>query len=370
MLSSNKFSIYHSQSIKIITHIFYWIACYFFMLFVNGLSFKTNLFNTINVLFSFGDIFIIFLIHYFLTIFTIPHVRKRKWGIVFINLLLVYLTLIMGATIILMALKALHPESSIIALEYQHFGVNSFTKIFSYNSALWVLINTIWYIVPGVGIKIIKDFYENLQEKSAIIKEKNTMEINFLRAQIQPHFLFNSLNNIYGLVIDNEPASEAVLQLSNLLRFTVHDSKKDNVTLKEEIVFLTNYILLEKIRHNESQAQINYDFEKIENGERLITPLILVNFIENAFKHGINASIKKMWVNIEMVEERGLLTFRIVNNKPSLTAESRITNSKSSGIGLSNVRRRLELEYQGYYSLDIKETEDIYEVVLVIKLHP
>ncbi len=369
MLGNYAFSIYPGRSIKIITHLFYWIAFYFFMLFVNGQSFRTSLFNIVNVLFSCGDLLIVLLIHYFLTTFTIPYIRQRKWGMVFINLLLVYLTLIMGSTLVLMALKDLHPESNVIAIQYQHFGVTNFTKIFSFNSVLWVLINAIWYIMPGLCIKIVIDFYENLQEKSAIIKEKNMMEINFLRAQIQPHFLFNSLNNIYGLVIENEPASQAVLQLSNLLRFTVHDSKKDSITLKEEIVFLTDYILLEKIRHKKSQAQISYDFEKIENGEQLITPLILVNFIENAFKHGINASINKMWVKIEMVEERGLFTFRIVNNKPALSARNPITNSEDNGIGLLNVLRRLELEYHENYSLDIKETEDIYEVILVIKLH-
>ncbi len=369
MQGNNKLSIYPNQLTKTIVHTIYWIVFYFFMLFVNGISFKTNLFNTINVLFSCGNLFVIILIHYLLSYYAFNNVRKRKWGFVLINLLLAYLILIMGLTLTLKVLKELHPENNVIFLEYQRFAVNDFTKIFSFNSVLFVLINAVWYIIPGITIKIIKDTYENLQEKSAIIQEKNTMELSFLRAQIQPHFLFNSLNNIYGLVIDNEPASQAVLQLSNLLRFTIHDSKKNNVTLKEEIVFLTNYILLEKIRQKETRVQINYDFDKIENIEQPLKPLILVNFIENAFKHGVNASTKNMWVNIKMTEERGLLTFRIANNKPPITANNPITNNKNSGIGLSNVRRRLGLEYHECYSLDIKETEDMFEAVLVIKLH-
>jgi sensor histidine kinase YesM len=369
MPGNNKFSIYPSQSAKIQLHIFYWIVFYFFILFVSRLSFNLSLFDLINVLFSCGELLIIILIHYFLSYFTFPYVRKKKWHIVLINLLLVYLISIMGATVIFKALKELYPKSEIMSIDYKRYGVNHFSKLFSFNAALWVLINIIWYTIPGMFIKIIKDTYENLQEKLAIIKEKNAIELNFLRAQIQPHFLFNSLNNIYGLVIDNEPASQAVLQLSNLLRFSIHDGKKGNITLKEEIVFLTNYILLEKIRHKENRVQINYDFEKIENVEHPIKPLILVNFIENAFKHGINASIKKMWVNIAVTEEGGFLTFRIANNKPKITSSNPIISNKSSGIGLSNVRRRLELEYYECYSLDVKETDDLFEVVLVIKLH-
>lgn len=269
----------------------------------------------------------------------------------------------------LKVLKDMYPENSVISGMYLRYGVDHFSKIVALNSIIWVLTFTIWYTIPGVTIKVIKDSYENIQEKLAIIKEKNAIELNFLRAQIQPHFLFNALNSIYGLVIENEAASQAVLQLSNLLRFTIHDSTKSDITLQEEIVFLTNYILLEKIRQKESRVQINYDFEKIGNRERFIKPLIIVNFIENAFKHGINASIKKMWVNMTMVEADGILTFQIANNKPETTSASLAGDNKRHGIGLSNVQRRLELEYQDCYSLHVKETEDIFEVILVIKLH-
>lgn len=369
MLGNNKFSIYHSQSARILLHILYWIVFYLFILFVSRLSFNLSLLDPINVLFSCGELLIIIMIHYFLIYFTLPYVRKRRWLVVFTNVVLVYLISVIGAAVIFKMLKESYPESAIISSYHERYGIHHFAKLFSFNSALWVLINIIWYTIPGMFIKIIKDTYENLQEKLAIIEEKNAIELNFLRAQIQPHFLFNSLNNIYGLVIDNELACQAVLQLSDLLRFSIHDGKKNNITLKEEIVFLINYIHLEKIRHKEERVQIDYNFEKIETKELPIKPLILVNFIENAFKHGINASIKKMWVDIEMKEDNGILTFRIANNKAQINAASTVPETKGNGIGLSNVLRRLELEYHECYSLDVKETEDIYEVVLVIKLH-
>jgi sensor histidine kinase YesM len=326
------------------------------------------LFDPINIFFSCGQLLVIIAIHYFLSYSTFPNVRQKKWRFVLVNLLFVYLVSILGASVIFGFLKELYPKSEMILSYNQRYEINHVTNLFSSNSALWFLINVVWYTIPGMFTKIIKDTYENLQEKLAIINEKNDIELNFLRAQIQPHFLFNSLNNIYGLVIDNEVACQAVLQLSDLLRFSIHDGKKGDSTLKEEIVFLTNYILLEKIRHKEDRVQITYNFEKIENTLYPIKPLILVNFIENAFKHGINASIKKMWVYIEMVEERGLLTFRVMNNKPQISAASPGTEI-NSGIGLSNVQRRLELEYPKAHSLEVKETEDVFEVILVIKLH-
>jgi sensor histidine kinase YesM len=191
------------------------------------------------------------------------------------------------------------------------------------------------------------------------------MEISFLRAQIQPHFLFNTLNSIYGLIIQNEEASKVVIQLSNLLRFSLYDSVKDHITLKEEIDFLSNYLLLEKMRYKESRVQIDYDFEQIENKEKIIKPLILINFIENAFKHGVNATIQSAWIKLSMTEKEGILIFRSANNKP-VTAKRK--TESTGGLGLKNVRRRLELEYQTRYSLDIKDTDDVYEVALILKL--
>jgi LytS/YehU family sensor histidine kinase len=216
-------------------------------------------------------------------------------------------------------------------------------------------------------IKIVKDFYESSREKLAIVQEKKSMEISFLRAQIHPHFLFNTLNSIYGLIIQNEEASKVVIQLSNLLRFSLYDSAKEHITLKEEIEFLSNYLLLEKMRYKESRVQIEYDFGQIGNTEKVIKPLILISFIENAFKHGINATIKNAWIKLSMTEKEGLLTFHSANNKP-VAAAGKKSNEPGTGLGLKNVRRRLELEYQTRYSLDIKETDDVYEVTLILAL--
>jgi LytS/YehU family sensor histidine kinase len=230
-----------------------------------------------------------------------------------------------------------------------------------------VLSFTIWFNIPGIILKILKDYHESTLEKLAIAQEKNTMEINFLRAQIQPHFLFNSLNTVYGLVIENEKASKVVIQLANLLRFSLYGSTKEHITLKEEIEFLTNYLQLEKLRHKESRVQIDYDFEQVQNGEKIIKPLILINFIENAFKHSINASIQNTWIKLSITEKEGMLTFHAVNNKP-VASVAKKEPATVGGLGLKNVRRRLELEYHERHMLNIKETDNQYEVALVLML--
>lgn len=284
-----------------------------------------------------------------------------------LDFLVIYLVSLLITTGSLNVLRHQYPENEVILRLYQRFTVNSFRKIFDSELLLWISSFIIWFSTSGIIIKIVKDFHESSLEKLAIAQEKNSMEINFLRAQIQPHFLFNALNSIYGLIIENEKASKVVIQLADLLRFSLYDSAKKYITLREEIGFLSNYLLLEKMRHKESRVQIEYDFGKIENQERIITPLILITFIENAFKHGINASIKNAWIKLSITEKEGLLTFHAANNKPIVTIGKK-NNETTGNLGLKNVRRRLELEYQMRYSLDINETDDVYEVTLVLKL--
>lgn len=367
MERSNEFSIYPNQSVKHLLHILYWVMMLLFIMVITSYSFRAGVFNTESVLFSCSVLINTILIHYFVCFFCFQHVRKKKWGIVILDILVIYLLSLLVTTCSLHFLKYLRPHNAVINGLYQHFTVNSVRKLFDADLLLWLFSFITWFNTFGVIIKIVKDFHESSLEKFAIAREKNSMEISFLRAQIQPHFLFNTLNSIYGLIIHNEEASKVVIQLSNLLRFSLYDSTREHITLKEEIEFLSNYLLLEKMRYKESRVQIEYDFGEIENKEKIIKPLILINFIENAFKHGVNATIQHAWIKLSMTEKEGILIFRSANNKP-VTATAKRKTESAGGLGLKNVRRRLELEYQTRYSLDIKDTDDVYEVALILKL--
>jgi sensor histidine kinase YesM len=365
---NSEFSVYPSLTVRVALHILYWVLMLFFILVITSYSFRVKVFDSENVLFSCAVLFSTLFIHYFVCYFSFNHIRTKKWLLVLLDIFVVYALSVLVTTSALTLLKHLHPGNAVVERLHQRFAVNSIARFFSGELVIWIFSFIIWFNAIGIIIKIAKDFYESSLEKFAIAQEKNSMEINFLRAQIQPHFLFNSLNSIYGLVLENEEASKVILQLSNLLRFSLYDSAREYITLREEVDFLTNYIILERMRHKESLVQIEYDFNQVENCEKTIKPLILINFIENAFKHGINASVKNRWVKLVMEEKDGLLTFRVANNKPPVTSRKKNMEQSGGGLGLKNVRRRLELEYHTRYSLDIKETEEMYEVVLVIKL--
>jgi hypothetical protein len=365
MERSSEFSIYPNRSVKHLLHLLYWVLMLFFIMVITSYSFRASVFSTESMLFSCGVLVNTILVHYFVCNFVFRHVMRQRWVLIVLDIPAVYIISLLTTTCTLTWLRYFRPENAIVDRLYKQFTVHSIGKPFEGELILWILSLLIWFNTVGIIIKIVKDFHESSLEKFAIAQEKNSMEISFLRAQIQPHFLFNTLNSIYGLIIHNEEASNVVIQLSNLLRFSLYDSAKGHITLKEEIEFLSNYLLLEKMRYKESRVQIEYDFGQIENKEKIIKPLILINFIENAFKHGINATIKHAWIKLSMTEKEGILTFHSANNKP---ITSKKTHESAGGLGLKNVRRRLELEYQTRYSLDIKETDEVYEVSLILKL--
>lgn len=270
-------------------------------------------------------------------------------------------------------LRDKYPDNTGLKRVFNAYGLQSWVDIFSFRSLILVLSIPVQYNSITILLKISIDFYRNQQEKLLIQQERNAMELGFLRMQIQPHFLFNSLNNIYGMVLDNPHAADSITKLSDLLRFSVESSKKEWIALDEEIAFLKDYIDLERIRHREDKVQITYDFTGVAGLEKQIKPLLLVNFIENAFKHGVNASAGKSWVVMALKEKNGKVFFSIRNSKPKHIESRREAISlrgkkEESGVGLENVRRRLELEYPERYTLNVRETEAEYQVELLLVL--
>ncbi len=220
-------------------------------------------------------------------------------------------------------------------------------------------------------IKTTKSFFAastqkiNLEkEKLKLEKENMRLELNLLKSQINPHFFFNTLNNIYSLVEDkDELAASIILRLSDLMRYSLYESAHDTIPLSHEINFIQNYVELERIRHRE------YVSITLRTGEILpnlaIPPLILVTFVENAFKHGVKTTIEASRVHIDVRVEGNEMTFFIQNSKPQKLSRDAI----HGGIGLVNVHRRLDLMYPGRYQLLVKNEPHTYTVDLKIKLH-
>jgi len=215
------------------------------------------------------------------------------------------------------------------------------------------------YFVYGLLLFFAENWYANKNLQQELKKERSAAELAFLRSQLNPHFLFNTLNDIYSLTYQkSEQAPEALLKLSELLRYMLREGNEDFVPLGQEIQYLESLGKLQKIS-SKGTAFINFKAEGAIN-EQKVASLLFVSFVENAFKHGVlTDSINP--VNISLLAEAGKVHFSITNK----ISDSHKDNT--GGIGLGNVRRRLQLLYPGKHQLDILKEDDFYKVNLSLK---
>ena len=222
--------------------------------------------------------------------------------------------------------------------------------------------STLWYLGLMVPLKLSIDWYEQQRLLQRIAVEKLQAEVNFLRSQVNPHFLFNILNNLYALTLKkSDLAPDMVLKLSDMMEYMLYDSDDARVPLEKEISYLQNYIALERIRcsgHSDIVLHINGS----PNGQQ-IAPLLLLPLVENAFKHGVGRQAEKAWLHSTLTLNPTTVEMTVENNKPA--AQSR---NQKGGIGLANLRKRLELLYPGRYTLQIEDQLDTYRAFLFISL--
>jgi len=227
------------------------------------------------------------------------------------------------------------------------------------------LITTNLFIVIFVGmLRFAEGWFEFEAKKKEIENEKLSAELNFLKAQINPHFLFNTLNNLYYLAYTkSENTTEVIAKLSQMMRYMIYDSNYPQVPLTKEIEYMQNYISLERLRLN-NQIPIKFDI-KGSPDTILITPLIFITFLENAFKHGVTNTSTGAWVNIS-IELNGKECIYMVENSKIIRTNP--IKEEKSGFGLQNVQRRLELSYPGQFQLRFEDKPDRYFVQLNISL--
>ncbi|MFZ2340546.1 MAG: histidine kinase [Bacteroidales bacterium] len=215
----------------------------------------------------------------------------------------------------------------------------------------------------SLGLKVLERQSRIEELSREIEKEKLNSELAFLKNQINPHFFFNTLNNIYSLIgINQNDSQEAVLKLSKLMRYLIYDSEKGNTMLSHEIEFMKNYIDLMKLRMSD-KVTLNVSFPE-EYADRNIQPLLFIPFIENAFKHGISYR-EKSFIDIEMKAEGSSIAFKCSNSLHSKTEKE--AEAETGGIGLENVRKRLDLLFPGRHELRIDSSENRFDVFLEIK---
>lgn len=215
-------------------------------------------------------------------------------------------------------------------------------------------------VFVAVAIKLLKYWYANQQAQQILTQEKLQAELKFLKTQIHPHFLFNTLNNLYALTLKkSEKAPEMVLKLSELINYMLYECKSDEVPLSKEIKFIRNYVDIEKMRYGD---KLDVDIRVTgELHDRTIAPLILLPFVENCFKHGASETLAQSWVKITVDSHSDHLVIKVENSKSGKNGENR-----NQGIGIQNVKRRLDLLYPGNHELKLINGEETFLVVLSI----
>jgi LytS/YehU family sensor histidine kinase len=199
-------------------------------------------------------------------------------------------------------------------------------------------------------------------------KEKLETELKFLKSQFNPHFLFNTINSIFVL-IDKNPrmASEALAKFSDILRYQLYECNEQQIPLDQELNYLENFIELQKLRQDHGNAEMVLQTELFHTGNLVIAPFILMPFVENAFKHISKHRGGPNWIRMDLALHRDELQLEI-SNTTSGTQNSSSAFIRHSGIGLKNVRRRLDLLYPEKYSLTTDHTMDIFRVLLKVSL--
>jgi len=215
-------------------------------------------------------------------------------------------------------------------------------------------------VVGGISV-LFRHWIKKQQQFMQAEKEKVTAELQLLKAQVHPHFLFNTLNNIYSFSLESSPKTPAlILKLSSLLSYMLYDCKEDEVLLEKELEVMKNYIDLEKERYG-NKIEISLNFEG-DIKDQFIAPLLLLPFLENAFKHGTSEQLEKPWLSVDIAVKQHTLKCKIANSKNEFVPVSQ------HGIGIENVKKRLGFLYPDKHELKVADEGTFFVVSLLIEL--
>ena len=333
--------------LQVFWHVFIWLALMAFFLFIahNGAKY-TN-----------ADLLIIFLLYGFINnslfylnyLVLIPQfLDKKKYAYYVVAIIVTLIVYGFGKYGIALLFK-----QHILMREKQH--IIGFGDYF-----LAALFTNLLFLIMSAALKFAIDWFLNERIQRDLENQRLSAELAFLKSQINPHFLFNSLNSIYSLAYQrSETTPEAILKLSEIMRYMLYECNDNRVDLEKELQYLQNFIDLQKIRFA-GKAYIDYKISGKVDGQQIV-PLLLITFIENAFKHGVaNNPLTPIRLLIEVDEAH--LHLYIQNKKHNNNRDA------SGGIGLNNVKRRLNLLYPGKYNLEIQDEENTYTVELSLIL--
>ncbi|MDP4147991.1 MAG: histidine kinase [Bacteroidota bacterium] len=336
---------------RVLQHILFWLGVTVFFYFVFGRDFEPLeiLVNTIG--FMPGHMIFVYSLIYVL----IPHFifKRRMYAAIPVFFLIVAVSLLYLRI------------ADVYLLHYS--GFPHLWRPGNFPRSISVLFSVGWI---AVSIKLLKHWFVEKELQQKLEKEKLTTELLFLRSQLHPHFLFNTLNNLYSLSLEkSSQAPQAILKLSALLRYILYESDEPAVPIAEEIGIIQHYIGLEQLRYGQ-RLEISTRFTGDMSGKQ-VAPLLLLPFVENCFKHGVSEQLDVCWISLHLHVSGEALDLKLVNSchpagEPAVASGP--GSDSASGLGLQNVRRRLNLLYPGCHSLKMTREADTFTVSLRIPL--
>ncbi len=241
-----------------------------------------------------------------------------------------------------------------------------FDAVFTLRNNAAYFLNIFFVAFSSSIYQIINDWMVHQRERKDLHRQNLKSELRFLKNQINPHFFFNTLNSLYALTLKkSDKAPEIVLKLSDMMRYMLYESNERTISLQQEIVFIRSYLELEQIRHGEN-FKMSIDIIGDPQGHK-IAPLLFIPFLENSFKHGLDHELKSGYINIILKINETDIVLQVVNGVPGHSLKPNYSDKKVGGIGLTNVRRRLNILYPNRFNLKTEHQGAKYKVTLSLK---
>ncbi len=337
-----------NSTVRVALHLLFWFCAWSFFFFYYKRYSDVNVYTLVASFINlFAAIVTVYTFNYYLIpAFLLKNKRKTFVALAFVAIVMFfYIQLLLT---LFLVVKLLYAERQL------------FPEMID---VVMLFFNLFFVVFVAIAIKLYKRWYEKDYHEQKVQREKVEAELQMLKTQINPHFLFNTLNSIYVLAMKkSEKTANTVMKLSDILDYILYRMNAPRIPIANEIRIIEDYIALEKIRFSD---RVNLNFTShIASKDLQIPPMLIIPFVENAFKHGVTKSMGASWIKIAIEETEQKLNIAISNSKGQNTAPQ-----KAGGIGLKNVKKRLDLLYNETYKLTISDHNNHYDVYLSIPIN-
>lgn len=347
-----QFRVFRLSTPKGLLHVIFWLGFYLFNSLLEG-SFLDDYFNGFYA--SLVKLPLQIALVYFNLYYLLPkYIPSKKYSIYFLSLIVLLALIVLVKRFLIF--EVIYPATCPVAFEAQ--------SLITFSNFFLMLNSEVYLIGLTSAIKMSVNWTKNIQKTKALEKEKLEAELGLLKAQIQPHFFFNTLNNLYALTLKKSDQAPGIVQkLSELMSYLLYDCESELVSLSDEVKLIHHYLDLEKLRYGK-RLQLNVEMKGDFNGKK-IPPFIMLPFVENAFKHG-QANLSGVLIKISLLVETDHLQLMVKNPVAEPAQEG---HEPKGGIGLKNVQRRLQLLFGTDYGLEVQNKHMEYQVILRIPLN-